>query len=317
MTPLAGRIPYPPAVEFVARCILATRRSVLPLSSGARGQRGGAGGQSGSAQDLRPALNALGVRPGDALMVHSDAGAVQALGWAPSDLIDHLLEYLGSAGTLLMPSHPKLYRIERGEAYDPRRSPSTVGLLTELFRRRPSVVRSLYPVSSVSALGALQHDLTEGHRRSFAPHDELSPYARLAEAGGKVLCVGCAADRMTILHVAEDVLRGELGIESFYSVRDVELRTGSGVEAILVHERAPWLWWYLAMKRWSYDVYRRGLVKDLAVDGTELRVASAPAVVGWMKEEVRLGRSLYPLAGLNRWLRLGTPAFLGQERHEA
>ena len=40
-----------------------------------------------------------------------------------------------------------------GEIYDPAETPSRVGSVTNLFRRRPGAVRSLQPTHSVAAIG--------------------------------------------------------------------------------------------------------------------------------------------------------------------
>ena len=47
---------------------------------------------------------------------------------------------------------PAAYYLKR-PVFDVRRQPSEMGLLSELFRRRESVRRSLHPTASVCALG--------------------------------------------------------------------------------------------------------------------------------------------------------------------
>jgi aminoglycoside 3-N-acetyltransferase len=261
---------------------------------------------------LAAALEGLGVGRGDVLMVHCGGAPVARLGWEPSDLIDFLLDYLGREGTLAMPSHPRLGQHEGCAVYDLRRSPSTVGLPTELFRRRRGVRRSRFPFAAAAAQGRLAETLLADHGRSWAPHDDLSPYARLAELGGRVLCMGVPLTRMTILHVAEDRLRDRLAIPHFYEDRVVRV-VGDGAEhEHVVHRRAPWLWWYLHMGRWSFEMRRRGLAREAVLSGVPLRAADASRVVEWMESDIRHGRSLYPLARWNRWLHLGDP-MLGQD----
>jgi aminoglycoside 3-N-acetyltransferase len=311
----SGRLPVPPVVEFLARCAAAARRRYLP------GRRRGTATRATpapvepvGADRLRSTLQALGIRPGGVLMVHSGAPAVHRLGWEPSDLIDFLLEYLGPEGTLAMPTHPKLALREGRLTYDVRRSPSQVGLLTELFRRRRSTLRSRCPIAAAAAMGARAQELTEGHARSWAPHDENSPYGRLAELEGQALCIGVPLNRMTILHVAEDSLRDSLPIANFHEEREVWVVADGEATAVRVHMRSPWLWWYLNLGRWSYQMHRRGLARSRTLAEVPLYAANADDVVQWMKNDIRQGRSIYPLASMNRWLGLGDPGFgLGQE----
>ena len=52
-----------------------------------------------------------------------------------------------------MPTHPKLYEENGTLVYDIVRSPSTVGHLTEVFRKTEGVRRSEHPFSSVAVWG--------------------------------------------------------------------------------------------------------------------------------------------------------------------
>ncbi|HXV77822.1 MAG TPA: AAC(3) family N-acetyltransferase [Candidatus Polarisedimenticolaceae bacterium] len=309
----ATRVRVPATVEFLARCVHGARRRFGRSRGGVDDDRSSRAPVRNDARVFARALAELGIRSGDLLMVHSSGAAIERLGWELPEFLDFLLDYLGPAGTLAMPSHPKLLRRNGRDLYDVRRSPSTVGLLTELFRRRPGTLRSRYPLSAAAARGVRAEALITDHRRSWAPHDEHSPYAKLADLGGKALCIGCPLDRITVLHVAEDVLRDELPVAGFHERREIGMRDGGPEEQMTVHARAGWLWWYLALGRWTYDMYSNGLARDARIDGVTLRVTDAGETVEWMKTGLRGGRWIYPLAWANRWLRLGPP---GQE-HDA
>jgi hypothetical protein len=111
---------------------------------------------------------------------------------------------------------------------------------------------------------------------------------------------------MTILHVAEDTLRDEMKIPGFYEPRDVWVADEAGLTRTTVHTRAPWLWWYLSLYQWTYKMYQRQLASDVTLGRVPLRAARVRPTVTWMQDEVRRGRSIYPLAKWNRILRLGS-----------
>jgi hypothetical protein len=54
-------------------------------------------------------------------------------------------------------------------------------------------------------------------------------------------------------------------------------------------------------------MHRNGLVRETFPSGLALRAADAAPVIGWMHDELLRGRSLYPLAGLNRWIKFPAP----------
>lgn len=302
-------IRIPPFVEFAMRCSKRIFELSVASSAGRFNRFGGeefAGLPSirrGAAERLKACLSELGIRSGDILMVHSDGMAIKRMGWDYPDLIDFLEEYLGGKGTLAMPTHPKLFNAEGKEVYNVQRSPSTMGLLTEIFRRRKTTVRSKYPRAAVAASGLYAKELVSGHERSFAPHDEFSPYAKLAESGGKVLCIGVPLDRMSIIHVAEDVMREHMPFHDFYKEELILMCDENREISVKVHERADWLWYYLSKYRWTYDMYRLGMAEVRAVSQVYLRSAEAKKTVDWMKKDILDGKTIYPLAEMNRWFR--------------
>jgi aminoglycoside 3-N-acetyltransferase len=149
--------------------------------------------------DLTQSLGAVGIRPGDVLLLH---GALSSLGrvrgGAPA-VVEALLSLLGPAGTLVVPTLPDL-----NQPFAPETSPSTVGQLTEVVRQWPGSVRSRHPTHAVSAIGAQAVYLTAGHERSL-PCGPDSPYGKVAELGGWVLLLGVDQDRNTTWHTAETI----------------------------------------------------------------------------------------------------------------
>ena len=170
---------------------------------------------------LRDDLLALGVGPGDLLLVHS---SLAALGWVnggPAAVIQALLEAVGPAGTLVMPAHsPDLTDPANWEAppvpqawhdtirqtmpaYDARYTPTRgMGRVAELFRTWPGAVRSNHPSTSFAALGPLAPEITSQHELT-APLGMASPLGALYERDAKVLLLGVDFDKCTALHLAE------------------------------------------------------------------------------------------------------------------
>jgi len=104
-------------------------------------------------QRLRRDLEALGVRSGRVLLVHSSLSSLGVVSGGAATVIDALRALLGPEGTLVMPSHT-WDRPGRGDfAFDIGKTPSCVGAISEKFRTMPGAIRSLHPTHSVVALG--------------------------------------------------------------------------------------------------------------------------------------------------------------------
>ncbi|MGB0721264.1 MAG: AAC(3) family N-acetyltransferase [Gammaproteobacteria bacterium] len=167
-------------------------------------------GQEMDERRFRALLEELGFRPGAVVMVHSSMQAVaeRVPGMEPVALISLLQEMLGEEGTLLMPTFPfsGLQRdyVQETREFKPRRTPSRMGLLTEVFRRTEGVIRSRHPTHPVAAWGRLAEELTADHHHGTA-FGTTSPLYRLREHDGRVVALGASPTSFTVFHVAEEL----------------------------------------------------------------------------------------------------------------
>src|SRR5438067_1786985 len=155
-------------------------------------------------------LEELGIVSGATALVHSSMEEISRR--VPSmtaiRVVKILQELVGADGTLVMPTFPflgkQLHYVETGRKFDVMRTPSQVGLITEVFRRMPGVVRSMHPTHPFAAWGRHAEDLTNAHHLG-GTFDAQSPIFRLQEYDGLVLGLGTGLrDSFTILHVAEE-----------------------------------------------------------------------------------------------------------------
>lgn len=151
-------------------------------------------------------LQDAGVRPGGVVLVHSSLRALGALPGGAETVVQGLLRVLGDAGTLLMPALS--YDIVRPDApfFDVAQTPSNVGALPEYFRTRPGTLRSVHPTHSVCGIGALAEELLADHLLDATPCGAHSPFARLPQAEGQVLMLGCGLRPNTSMHAVEELV---------------------------------------------------------------------------------------------------------------
>jgi aminoglycoside 3-N-acetyltransferase len=166
-------------------------------------------------------LAALGVRPGDALLVHCAFSRVGFTIGGPVALIRALMDAVGEDGLLAMPaftgagSDPVHWRnppirpewLDDVRAatppFDPARTPSEgMGVLSETFRTWPDVSRGNHPLVSFAAWGRGADEITAECPLDF-PFGENGPLAALEARDARVLMVGTGYDTCTALHLAE------------------------------------------------------------------------------------------------------------------
>lgn len=160
-------------------------------------------------------LTGLGVEPGRVVNLAIDMGRVPLPDWrVPLDsqaiaergrrwcgfILEQVMDHLGPAGTLVV--HTFSYSYARGIPFDRQATPSEVGPFTEYVRQQEGTRRSLHPMFSLSAMGALADELTRNVGKSaFGP---TSSFAALVGHGARFVALGTTVGQsMTYLHHME------------------------------------------------------------------------------------------------------------------
>ena len=174
-------------------------------------------------------LRALGIKSDDTILMHSSMKSLGYVEGGPDTVIDTLISVL-SEGTLLIPALS--FRTCRPETpvFSVKDSPSCVGLISETFRKREGVIRSVHPSHSVCGIGKYAEEILSQHIKSTTPAGPDSPFALLPKYNGKVLLLGCGLQPNTSMHAIEELTRPD------YLMRDgsfpfkLILEDGSTVE---------------------------------------------------------------------------------------
>ncbi len=144
----------------------------------------------------------LGIRPGMSLLTHSSLRWLGPIDGGADTVIDALLEILGPEGTLMMSTVSGNVNREQ-PVFHVEHTPSTVGILSNVFRKRPGAIRSLHPVHSIVGLGPKAEFFTSGHLQANTPWSPDSPYGKLMRNGGFILFLGTNFTCNTCLHALE------------------------------------------------------------------------------------------------------------------
>ncbi|KAL0944953.1 uncharacterized protein CTRU02_202840 [Colletotrichum truncatum] len=166
-------------------------------------------------------FNKLGINKGDTILLHASLSRVGWVNGGAETVISALLDVLGEDGTLVVPTHtgdnsdPAEWTSpyapttwwqtirDTMPAYDPRISQTRgMGVIPEMLRTWPGVIRSEHPQTSFAAIGPKAEKITAGHALDCRLGEE-SPLARLEEVSARVLLLGTGYDTCTSFHLAE------------------------------------------------------------------------------------------------------------------
>ena len=236
------------------------------------------------------------------LMVHSGVSYLQPMyqGDARS-LLELMLRIAGPERTLAMPAFffgtlelSNLAYYRKYPRFDVRRTPSQMGLVTELFRRTPGVTRSLHPTHSICALGPLANELCATHHLSPGGFGELSPFGMMARRKTTIIGLGVHDYRsLTQVHSMEDILGERFPVpradEDPVQVEIID-QAGDVIRYEIARPLSPDF--VLKTERLIEFVPEGGVV-EWSFKGTNLYVAEAEKVNAAVKHAALRGHSLY------------------------
>ncbi|MBP3655860.1 MAG: AAC(3) family N-acetyltransferase [Clostridia bacterium] len=150
-------------------------------------------------------LRDMGLQPTDTVMIHSSMKAIGPVEGGADTVLDALMAYF-APGLLLLPTHTWAQMNDSYSVYDPATEPACVGILPNLFMKRPGVVRSLHPTHSVAAYGEGAAAYIAGEENVLTPCAPEGCWGRLYTTGAKVLLIGVTHARNTFIHAVEEYL---------------------------------------------------------------------------------------------------------------
>ncbi|KLK93350.1 hypothetical protein AA309_08345 [Microvirga vignae] len=250
-----------------------------------------------TSEELSAVLTRLGVVKGGVVFVHSASDWFEGLEGGVMALLEVLREVVGEKGTIMMPAFSSTgftrdYLLN--EKFDLRRTPSQMGLLTEVFRRIPGVQRSLHPSHSVCAQGPLAEWLTQEHGRTELPFDESSPLGRLVEQRGQVLLLGVDLSVLTLVHVAEDELGAKFPVRVYLpGTLEVSVVTGAGELKVRTRVHDPDVSCKRNIAQLEGELLRRGIMQKSSIGAIPLHLLDAKRANDLLLEKAASGWTIY------------------------
>jgi aminoglycoside 3-N-acetyltransferase len=172
---------------------------------------------------LGTGLSSLGLEEGDVLLFH---GSLSSLGWVVGGsvtVIDALMGAVGPEGTIVMPrfttgnAEPSGWRYpsvpeswwetirQEMPSFDIVTTPVRgMGVIPEVFRKYPGVLRSNHPQLSFTAYGGRAQKIIE-EQPLETPFGEEGPLGKLYRLSAKILLLGVDHSVNTSLHLSEEL----------------------------------------------------------------------------------------------------------------
>lgn len=214
--------------------------------------------------DIVRSLRAVGVQPGDILLIHSSLKSFGSVDGGPLTVIAAAKEAVTAAGTVVFPTLVQRDFAHAYQNWNKDTSPSDVGLISETFRRLPDSVRSDQATHSVAAWGRQAQELT-GEHTAYGPRMGVfgdycfawsSPWQKLYLYGARICFIGVDTRVNTFKHFVEYTLVEKL----CQSIADPWQRCRAMAE--IARHTVPGIWPFLDSSKADEALRHHGLLKQ-------------------------------------------------------
>jgi aminoglycoside 3-N-acetyltransferase len=235
-------------------------------------------------QELIDGFYKVGLKPGDVVLVHSSYHSFGGVEGGPQTVIDALLDVLTPEGTLIMPTFN--FGFNQGEPWDVRKTPSKMGVLTELVRLNPESRRVFHPFYSFAILGKLKEELAAVRYKDSYGSDSI--FARLRKLDGKIMIIGLSYNHsMTFFHHVEQTQGVDYRfIKKFTGeVTDETSRTYTDTFTMLVRDLEKGV--LTAVDPMGERLEKRGIIRIEKIGDADVKLMKANDVFRVTVEEMK------------------------------
>jgi aminoglycoside N3'-acetyltransferase len=250
--------------------------------------------------DLRRHLDERVGQDYEILMVHSSLNHMLPMYTGGAvEFMRMLVDLCGPRRTLAMPgfffgdsqTNDVVGYYSQHPRFDVRRTPSQMGIVTELFRRLPGVRQSLHPTHRISALGPLAEDLTRGHESAGSTFGEGTPFEFMALHDTCIIGIGKPIEVLSQVHHVEDLLGGAFPVPGTATALPVTIVDLQGIERPF---ELRWRAFDRPRDMWKLrDIMPRGTLHEWSFHHVPLFSARARDVTVALVEAARRGVSVY------------------------
>ncbi len=161
--------------------------------------------------DIKKAVEELGIKKGDTVLVHSSYKSVGKLENGAEDIVGGFLDVIDrEEGNLVFPTFTQKDFINAYKTWHLDK-PSDTGYLTNYFRTLPDAVRSDQATHSVAVIGKDKYRLTKTHGHTAGRYGEFgespfaadSPWEKMYWSNAKIVLFGVLFRSVTFRHYAE------------------------------------------------------------------------------------------------------------------
>jgi amino acid adenylation domain-containing protein len=259
---------------------------------------------------LESTLKSMGLTAGDTVLMHSAFRVFNGFAGTPDQVIACVLNVIGEAGNLVMVSMPyggsTAAYLQAGVPFDVRHTPSAMGVITEIFRRTPGVVRSLSPAHPILARGPAAPWIIAGHEHTRYSCGKGSPFEKLVHLRAKALFFDLTASfsrgrvsprGMTFSHYLDDLFQDTLPVKLYEEtpIESIVIDTSGNRKVVQTYVFSKAARRYRNRRNLLEALIQHNIINSKKIGNTQLMILHLQDVVDCAQHMVRAGKSLWTM----------------------
>jgi len=148
-------------------------------------------------------IEKLGLKKDCTVLIHSSYKSIGDVDGRADTVLDAFIEYMKD-GLLAFPTHSWNTVNSEHPNFYLNETKVCIGILPELFRQRPNVLRSIHPTHSVSAIGKNAYEFIKDDVDAETPCGINSTWHKMYEYYGYIIFLGAKMTTNTFIHGVEE-----------------------------------------------------------------------------------------------------------------
>jgi aminoglycoside N3'-acetyltransferase len=194
--------------------------------------------------------------------------------------------------------------LQAGVAFDVQHTMSAMGVITEIFRQKPRVVRSVNPAHPILALDPGAPRIIADHENTMYSCGKGSPFEKLVHLQAKALFFDVTASfslghvsprTMTVFHYLEDLFQDTLPVKLCEEtpVESIVITASGNKKVVQTYVFSKAARRYRNSRNFRDALIKHKIIKSKKIGNTKLIVLELQQVVECAQQMVRSGKSLW------------------------
>lgn len=225
----------------------------------------------------------LGLSKGDTILVHSSYKSFGGIEGGPQTVIDAIKSILTNDGTLIVPTFN--YDFCSGVPFDIKKTPSKMGIISELVRLDVDSKRTQDPVFSFGVIGKHRDYLTNLISEHSFGSDSI--FAKLRELNAKIMIIGLTYNEsMTFFHHVEEIHGCDYRYFKEFTGNFKNYDNSEKNIKIIIFVRDLKRGVKNAVNKMGSILEKEGIVKNIMIGKSEIKIMNVNAVFDKTTEEM-------------------------------